>query len=181
LARWQALGTLQWSGIAESLEGLADLCAYQRQFEASACLFGAAEALWEILGTVTPLPPHTAAEKKLATLQIHLDRAAFVAAWVDGRRLTAEQAVAYALALPDLSAAGPGPVVPPSPAYPAGLSAREVEVLRLLAQGLTYAQIAEQLIITRRTVNGHVTSIYSKLGVNGRAAATRFAIEYHLV
>jgi DNA-binding CsgD family transcriptional regulator len=75
----------------------------------------------------------------------------------------------------------PGSVAPAAPAYPAGLTTREVEVLRLLAQGLTYAQIAENLIITRRTVNGHVTSIYSKLGVNGRAAATRFAAEHHLV
>jgi DNA-binding CsgD family transcriptional regulator len=54
-------------------------------------------------------------------------------------------------------------------------------VLRLLAQGLTYAQIAEKLLITRRTVNGHVTSIYSKLGVNGRAAATRFVVAHNLM
>ena len=56
----------------------------------------------------------------------------------------------------------------PSKTYPADLSEREVEVLRHLAQGLTYAQIAEQLVISRRTVNGHVTSIYSKLGVASR-------------
>lgn len=64
--------------------------------------------------------------------------------------------------------------------YFADLTAREVEVLRLLAQRLAYSQIAEKLIITRRTVNGHVTAIYSKLGVNGRAAAMRVAAEHHL-
>ncbi|MEZ4621117.1 MAG: LuxR C-terminal-related transcriptional regulator [Caldilineaceae bacterium] len=69
----------------------------------------------------------------------------------------------------------------PPPAYPAGLTTREVDVLRLLAQGLTYAQIAGQLIITRRTVNAHLTTIYDKLGVHSRSAATRFAVAHHLV
>ena len=62
-----------------------------------------------------------------------------------------------------------------------GLSPREVEVLRLLAQGLTNAQIAEKLVITHRTVNWHLTSIYSKLQVSSRSAATRYAIEHHLI
>jgi DNA-binding NarL/FixJ family response regulator len=65
--------------------------------------------------------------------------------------------------------------------YPDGLTAREVEVLRLVAQGLTDAQIAEQLIISPRTVNSHLTSIYSKIGVSSRTAAARYAIEHHMV
>ena len=65
--------------------------------------------------------------------------------------------------------------------HPAGLTARELEVLRLLAQGLTDTQAAEQLVISPRTVNFHLTSIYSKLGVSSRSAATRYAIEQHLV
>ena len=56
-----------------------------------------------------------------------------------------------------------------------------MEVLRLLAQGLTSVQIAEQLIIGLVTVNFHVRSIYSKLGVTSRSAATRYALEHHLV
>ncbi len=63
----------------------------------------------------------------------------------------------------------------------AGLTAREVEVLRLVAQGLSDAQVAEQLVISPRTVNWHLTSIYSKLGVSSRAAATRYAIEHRLI
>jgi DNA-binding CsgD family transcriptional regulator/tetratricopeptide (TPR) repeat protein len=63
---------------------------------------------------------------------------------------------------------------------PAGLSAREMEVLRLVAQGLTDAEVAEQLFLARRTVNTHLTSIYTKLGVNNRAAATRWAVENRL-
>jgi len=73
------------------------------------------------------------------------------------------------------------PMTKPSPSYPDGLTAREVEVLRLLAQGLTSAQIAEHLVISVVTVNFHVRSIYSKLGVTSRAAAARYAVEHHLV
>ena len=64
--------------------------------------------------------------------------------------------------------------------YPNGLTAREVEILRLVAQGLTNDQIAEQLIISPRTVNTHLTSIYGKIGASSRGAATRYAIEHHL-
>ncbi len=62
----------------------------------------------------------------------------------------------------------------------AALTAREVEVLRLLAGGLMDAQIAEKLILSPRTVHAHISSIYSKLGVTSRSAATRYAIEHHL-
>ncbi len=65
--------------------------------------------------------------------------------------------------------------------YPNDLTAREVEVLRLVAQGLTNAQIAEQLVIRPFTVNNHVRSIFGKLGVTNRAAATRYAMEHQLV
>ena len=64
---------------------------------------------------------------------------------------------------------------------PAGLTAREVEVLRLVVQGLTDAQMADQLVISPRTVNWHLTAIYSKLRVTSRSAATRYALEHHLV
>jgi DNA-binding CsgD family transcriptional regulator len=64
---------------------------------------------------------------------------------------------------------------------PARLTAREVEILRWVTQGLTDIQIAEKLVISPRTVSTHLTSIYNKLGVSSRSAATRFAMEYHLV
>ncbi len=50
-------------------------------------------------------------------------------------------------------------------------------MLRLLAQGWTDAQIAEALVISPRTVNAHVASIYQKIQVSSRAAATRYALE----
>jgi predicted ATPase len=61
------------------------------------------------------------------------------------------------------------------------LTSRETDVLRLLAQGLTSAQIAERLIIGLVTVNSHVRSVYSKLGVTSRAAATRYALEHRML
>jgi DNA-binding CsgD family transcriptional regulator len=56
-----------------------------------------------------------------------------------------------------------------------------MDVLRLVSRGLTNVQIAELLIISPLTVNAHVRSIYSKLDVTSRSAATRLAIEHHLV
>ena len=71
---------------------------------------------------------------------------------------------------------------PPDPArFPLGLSGREVEVLRRVAEGLTNAQIAERLSISPKTVSTHLVSIFGKLGVTSRAGATRFAIEHGLV
>ncbi|HXH97424.1 MAG TPA: response regulator transcription factor, partial [Gaiellaceae bacterium] len=64
---------------------------------------------------------------------------------------------------------------------PDGLTSREVEVLRFLATGLSDAQIAEKLVVSVRTVHAHVRSIYRKLGVGSRSAATRYALEHHLV
>jgi DNA-binding NarL/FixJ family response regulator len=65
--------------------------------------------------------------------------------------------------------------------YPAGLTGREVEVLRLVAAGLTDAEVAERLFVSVRTVNAHLRSIYRKAGVPSRAAASRFAAEHDLL
>jgi DNA-binding NarL/FixJ family response regulator len=64
---------------------------------------------------------------------------------------------------------------------PAGLTAREMDVLRLVAHGLTDAQVATRLVLSPRTVSTHLSSIYGKLQVNSRSAATRFAIEQGIV
>jgi DNA-binding CsgD family transcriptional regulator len=65
-------------------------------------------------------------------------------------------------------------------AYPSGLSAREVEVLRLVAAGKTNRDIAVELVISEHTVGRHLQNIYAKLGVSTRAAATAFAFEHGL-
>jgi predicted ATPase/DNA-binding CsgD family transcriptional regulator len=70
---------------------------------------------------------------------------------------------------------------PPSPTpVHSRLSPREMEVLHLVAKGLTNAQVAEALTVTPRTVNAHLTAIYGKLGVTSRAGAIRYALEQQL-
>jgi len=66
-------------------------------------------------------------------------------------------------------------------AQPAGLTAREVEVLCLVARGMTTKQVASQLSIAPKTASNHVEHIYSKIGVSNRAAASVFAMKHGLV
>jgi DNA-binding NarL/FixJ family response regulator len=69
----------------------------------------------------------------------------------------------------------------PSSSATGDLTERELEVLRLVAQGLTDAQVADALVVSPRTVNAHLRSIYSKLGITSRHAATLFALKQHLI
>ena len=64
---------------------------------------------------------------------------------------------------------------------PAGLSRREIEVLRLLARGLTNREMAEHLTVSQDTVKHHVQHVYNKIGVSTRAGATLFAMEQSLL
>jgi HD-GYP domain-containing protein (c-di-GMP phosphodiesterase class II) len=67
------------------------------------------------------------------------------------------------------------------PPLPAGLTAREAEVLRLLAFGLTTQQVADRLVISAKTANHHVQHIYTKIGVSTRGAAALFTIEHGIL
>jgi ATP/maltotriose-dependent transcriptional regulator MalT len=171
-------------GIAPALEGLAGVVAAQGELVWAARLWDAAEGLRESMGA--PIPPVFRAdyERSVAATRIQLGDKAFAATWSEGRTMKLEQTLASpgTVAIPEEVASA----APPSPAktlstYPAGLTAREMEVLRLLAQGMTSAQIAEQLVIGVVTVNFHVRAIYSKLGVTSRSSATRYALEHNLV
>jgi DNA-binding NarL/FixJ family response regulator len=64
---------------------------------------------------------------------------------------------------------------------PAGLTEREIEVLRLIADGQANKEIAAHLHLSVKTVSRHLTNIFNKIGVNSRAAATAFAFEHHLI
>jgi ATP/maltotriose-dependent transcriptional regulator MalT len=170
--------------IAASLEGLAALEAAEGTPRQAVWLWGAAHALREAIRA--PLYPVYRAryDQDLAQARAQLGEQAWRQAWAEGRTLTPQQALAAQeqAMLPTARCAGPLP--PPAPKaspFPAALSAREVEVLRLLAQGLSDARIAAQLVISVRTVNRHTTSLYSKLGVSSRAGATRAALEHHLL
>jgi predicted ATPase/DNA-binding CsgD family transcriptional regulator len=171
--------------IASCLKGLASVVAAQGELAWAGRLWGAAEALREVMGT--PIPPVYRAEyeRAIAAARAQLGEPAFATAWAEGRAMTPEQALAAQgpVTIPVLVSVEPSsfPSAKPAITYPDGLTAREVDVLRLVAQGLTNDQVAEQLVISPRTVNTHLTSIFSKIGVSTRSAATRYATDHGLV
>jgi DNA-binding NarL/FixJ family response regulator len=65
--------------------------------------------------------------------------------------------------------------------YPQGLTKREVEVLQLVASGMSNTAIAEKLVLSVRTVERHISNIYSKTNAHGRAEATAFAFTHGLI
>jgi predicted ATPase/DNA-binding CsgD family transcriptional regulator len=163
--------------VAHCLEGLASIAGVEGAIVRAARLWGAEEALLEKIeaAVYTYVPDRSLHRSQVAAVRPLIDEAAWETAWAEGRAMSPEQVVEYAL---DRSTI-PEPVAPEP--YPAGLSAREVEVLRLVATGLTNAEVAKKLFISSRTVNRHLNSVYQKLGVSSRAAATRFALEHDLL
>jgi ATP/maltotriose-dependent transcriptional regulator MalT len=165
----------------ESLEALAEAAIKQEQPRRAAQLCGAAEALRTAIHT--PLPPgrYLPYDRTISAARTQLGEAAFNIAWAEGRTLSLEQIIAKALVPAPMPEPTPIVATTAQPTYPAGLTKREVEVLSLIAAGFTTAQVAEQIVISPRTVSSHLESIYSKLGVHSRSAATRFATEHGLV
>lgn len=116
-------------------------------------------------------------ERSIASAQAELDAVTFDQMWRKGQTLPLVQTIAEAVTL---AAKAESTITSVQP-YPAGLTAREIEVLRLVAQGLTNFKVAEQLVISPRTVNTHLGSIYRKLSTSSREVATHFALEHGLV
>jgi len=170
--------------VASCLEGLAVVVVAQGELVWATRLWGAAENHRDVIGA--PLPPveRPAYQHNIDAARSQLGDKTFAAAWAEGRTMTPEQALAAqsSAVIPQPASAQQSTLSPakPSPTYPDGLTTREVEVLRLLAQGMTDAHIAEQLVISPRTVNNHLTSIYQKIQVSSRSAATRYAIDHQL-
>ena len=165
--------------VAVYLVELGEVVAEQQQTQWAAQLWGASEVLREASGIPVPLVEQADYERAVSAARAKLGERAFAAAWSQGRSMTAEQALAA-------QGQTPAPIRPShdipttSITYPDKLTAREVEVLRLLAGGLTDLKIAEKLVLSPRTVHTHISSIYIKLGITSRSAATRYAIEHHL-
>ncbi len=163
--------------IQYSFFGLGAVASGQGHPTRAARLWAATEVMNETYGTtlspmVSALTNH---EDRLSAVRAQLGEEEFAAGWSEGRAMPPEQAIEYALERPTT------PRTDAPPAYPLGLSAREVEVIALLAKGMTNARIAKELYISPRTVNAHLRSIYHKLGFSTRAEATRFASEYGLL
>jgi len=170
--------------VALCLEGLGCAATMLGELVWAARLWGKAETVRAAGGPSMPPVVRTIYEQFVVIVHTQLDEQAFAAVWAEGRVMTLEQVLA-AKGAATIPGEIPSMAQPTStktlPAHPAGLTTREVEVLRLVAQGLTDVQVAEKLVVSPRTVNWHLTSIYSKLQVSSRSAATRYAIEHHLV
>jgi len=97
------------------------------------------------------------------------------------RRLSKDRALVHDAAEAVLAAAGHEPRRAPRAQNPAGLTDREIEVLRLAARGLTVNQIGETLFLSPKTVDHHIQHVYAKIGVSTRAAATLWGVQNGVV
>jgi non-specific serine/threonine protein kinase len=162
------------------VEGLACVASGRGQADRAARLFGAAETLRETIG-VALLPAERADhERAVAAARAGVDDGAFAAAWAEGRAMTLEQAAEYALATEEPAVAASQP----DSGQASILTPREREVVALIARGFANSEIAEQLVLSVRTVERHIENIYDKVGAHGkaaRAAVTAFALRHRLV
>ena len=155
------------------LIGLGQLAAAGGRLPRAARLWGAADAMTEAYGTHLTRAARAIVdyERVLADAQQRLDASTWAEAWAEGRRMSSDQATAYALDDEPTADEQSAP-------HPRGLTDREVDVLGLVAGGMTSAEVGRQLFLSPRTVDWHLSSIYSKLGVRSRTEATRFAISH---
>jgi predicted ATPase/DNA-binding CsgD family transcriptional regulator len=181
--------------LATCLEGWASVVARQGAAVWAAQLWGAAEVQREASAPANPfalfiIADEQADDERMRTVvQAQLGEQTFAQALAEGRAMRPEQALAAqgrTLLASPLSQKFPTEAIvdnrkPASPPSPDDLTGRELEVLRLVARGLSDAQIAEFLVISPRTVNAHLRSIYSKLNLTSRHAATLYAIKQQLI
>jgi predicted ATPase/DNA-binding SARP family transcriptional activator/DNA-binding CsgD family transcriptional regulator len=162
---------------AESLEGLACVVGSKGEAERAARLFGAAEALREAVGYQHAPEEGALREPYLATTRSRLDERVWEAAWAEGRGMSMEQAVEYALSEEKAPASiSPTPKRPSADESPA-LTRREEEVAALVSRGLTNHEISTKLGISERTASNHVAKILHKLGLRSRTQIASWASE----
>ena len=171
-------------GIAMCLVGLARVLNAERAGSAivSAQLLGAAGALFEAIGAYLWRADRADYEQCVAAVRAGLSDEAYEQAHAEGCAMSLEQAVALAhkAAAPDLETPQESAQLPTSGAA-TELTRREIEVLRLVASGLSSGEVAARLFVSPHTIHAHLHAIYSKLGVTTRAAATRIAAQWKLV
>jgi DNA-binding CsgD family transcriptional regulator len=191
----QACG--QRLGMARGLEAFAALAAARQQPEQAAQLAGAATQLRESLGQPTGIGSR--GEKLLELARDRLGVAAAAALFAEGREMTADDAVGYALGSHIETAGGlpgapahagakepgrPGDAAWADPARLAQarsaspLTAREHEIVVLIARGLSNRQIADELVISPATAARHVANILAKLGFTSRTQVASWAARH---
>lgn len=179
--------------VPSCLERLGEVIVMQGQPSRATLLWGAAQAMRETIGAPIPTIERDLYRRSLALARHRLGEARFTHYWQKGYALTLEQALHISEAdmhTPDISSkvttshqikhATDAATQKIATITEQTLTNREIEVLQLVAQGLTNVQIAENLVISPRTVQAHLRTIYSKLGIVSRSAATRYAIQHSL-
>ncbi len=170
------------------LFGVARVALAISQPRQAARLLGAMESLNDSLGTAHPPGRREELPQAVASARTALGETAWTEAWDAGRALPLTDAVAEAIrvasAAIDPASHAEADVAASAAVVPSversGLTAREEDVLRLLAQGRSNREIAEALSISPRTASTHVANIFTKLDVNGRAAAVARAYQLGL-
>jgi non-specific serine/threonine protein kinase len=160
---------------ADLLEGLAKIATLLRQPGEAARLFGAGHAWRQTFGQARSFFYEPGYRRILSAARAQLEGDDWSAVYEAGRSLTSEEAMAEARQVAQAYASAS--LAP----YPAGLTEREVEVLSLVAEGLKDQEIADQLVVSPRTVHAHLRSVYGKLGVRTRTAAAYQAVQLLLV
>jgi serine/threonine-protein kinase PknK len=165
---------LRWNnGFAERLAALVGIAAAIGDTERSARLIGATMARLRAAGVGRLLVSTRAAyERDLATVRDQLGEEAFTRETANGAAMSRDEVIAEALAVAR-DATTRQKAIPPD-----GLTAREAEVLGLLARGRTNQEIADELVVSLRTVERHLTNIYGKIGARNRANATAYAMTH---
>ena len=163
-------------GVAECLIGFAALAIVRDSPTAGARLLAAAVAIGGQRVAIAWAATRMEYEHYLARARARLTQAAFLAEQEAGRTFSLEQAVAYAqdVTLKAVAAQKARKKLDE-------LSAREREVATLIAQGKSNGEIADELVVSKRTVESHIANILSKVGVTNRAQIVRWAIETGLV
>lgn len=157
------------------LNGLTAVAVDLGQPERAARLLGAAEALRERIGAVVYPRDRAMFDERQIALQSLLDDETLATLREDGGRLLPEQIVAETRAMLETHARADALQLAPA-SGPFRLTARELDVLRLLAEQRSDHEIAEMLFISRRTVTTHTSSIFTKLGVSNRHEAAALAV-----
>ena len=151
-------------GLSLVAEMLASMAAERAAYQRAATLFGCAQCLRERVGSTFPESYRSEHEAAASLATEALGSAAVEIAIEQGRAMTLDLVAAYLLE-------EKRPTVglrPTSERRPNGLTVREFEIARLIADGLTTAQIAAKLFISERTVTTHVTNMLNKLGLSSR-------------
>jgi len=173
------------AGVAYCLEGMASLLATGDRPQRKARLFGASEAVLETVGAplYIQIQDRDLYQRSVEELRSYLDEVAFEAAWLEGRAMTPEQAIEYALSAEEPPTKAPTPEESPASGggRQAALTRREREVAMLVAQELSNRQIAEELVISERTVATHVHKILEKLNLRSRVQIAAWAMEQDLL